>query len=146
MFPYQKQRVAARKRLLNREDVTRFDEVPDFIVDAFFGSCTYKNRLLTAVFGYVNGLSVDQLLSLNHWNDMKEIEMEKIKKLYDSFEGPRYQQEYYSYNVHQKLVVFLNGDVRKFAVRLPKNWKIKNLDLQPNFQTFITRSHSVLGI
>lgn len=119
MHPFQTQRVAARKRLLNREDVTRFDEVPDFIVDAFFGSCTYKSRLVTAVFGYVNGLSVDQLLSLNHWNDVKEMEKEKIKKLYVSFEGPRYQQQYYSYNVHQKLVVFLNGDVRKFGVRLP---------------------------
>lgn len=121
MYPYQKQRVAARKRLLNRDDVIRFDEVPDFIVDAFFGSCTYKNRLITTVFGYVNGISAEQLISLNHWNDVKEVEKEKIKQLYISFNGPRYQQQYYSYNVHTKLVIFLNGDIRKFGKRLPRN-------------------------
>lgn len=120
MHPFQKQRVAARKRLLNRRDIIRFDEVPDFIVDAFFGSCTYKTRLITASFGYMNGISPDQLLSLNRWTDAKPHEFEKVKKLYLAFEGPRYQFEYYSYNVHRRLVMYFNGDIRKFGKRIPK--------------------------
>lgn len=118
MYPYQKQRVAARKTLLNRDDVVRFDEVPDFIVDSFFGSCTYKNRLITTTFGYVNGISIDQLLGLCRWKDTKNAEKEKMKQLYKTFDGTRYQQTYYSYNVHKKLVMFLNGDVRKYGKRI----------------------------
>ncbi len=121
MYRYQKERVAARKRLLNRKDVMRFDEVLDFIVDSFFGSCTYKNRLITSLFGYVNGISMDQLLSLNYWRDTKDVERTKIRQLYTSFEGQRYQEQYYSYNVHRKLVTFLNSDVRKFGKRVSKN-------------------------
>lgn len=120
MFPFQQKRVAARKLLLNREDIIRFDEVPDFIVDAFFGSCTFHKRLLTATFGFVNGISIDQLLGACRWNDTKQTEKEKMKKLYIAFESAHYQETYYSYNVHYKLVMFLNGDLRKCGKRVSK--------------------------
>lgn len=37
MFKFQKQRVQARKILLNRADIIAFESVPDHIVDAFYG-------------------------------------------------------------------------------------------------------------
>src|ERR1700704_2275843 len=46
MFKFQKQCVAARKLLLNRDDATRFDDVPDFIVYSFFGSCTNSRTII----------------------------------------------------------------------------------------------------
>lgn len=95
----------------------RFDEVPDFIVDAFFGSCTYKNILTTTTFGYLNGISMEQLMTLCRWKDTKNREKEKMKQLYDSYEKSHYQQKYYSYNVMMKLVMFLNGDIRSFGER-----------------------------
>lgn len=121
MYKYQEKRVAARKKLLNREDIIRFDEVPGFIIDSFFGSCTYKKRLIAGTFGYVNGISIEQLLVLCRWNDTKKVEVVKMKNLYTMFEATRDQPKYYSYNVHEKLVIFLNGDVRKFGKHVPKN-------------------------
>ena len=82
MFKFQEQRVKARKILLNKADVITFDNVPDHIVDAFFGTCSYKNRLI--------------------------------------IEKPRYQTNYYSYNVHHQCVMFLNGDRRQFGQRVPR--------------------------
>ena len=88
MFRYQVQRVAARKKLLNRFDFIRFDDVLNFIIDSFFGSCTYKSRLLTDTFGWLNGLHIDQLLELCRWNDTKAAENGKMKSLYTTFESP----------------------------------------------------------
>ena len=116
MFTFQSQRVAARKRLLNRYDVISFDEVPEFIVDAFFGSCTYKSRLITTTFGFLNGINVDLLISLVRWHDLRQTEVRKMEILYETF----LKQNYYSYNVHYKQVMFLNGDIRKFGKRIAK--------------------------
>lgn len=126
MFKFQKQRTNARK---NRCDVISFDNVPDHIVDAFFGSCTYKNRLIVATFGFLNGVDVEQSIAMTHWKDTRNDERMKMIALYKDFEKPRYMENYYSYNVHRKLVMFLNGDIRKFGKRIPgttSNWiKIK---------------------
>lgn len=120
MFKFQKQRVNARKILLNRSDQINFDSVPDFIVDAFFGSCTYKNRLIVTTFGYLNGIYVDDLLKLTKWTDTTEAEKSKVKRLYLDYETPRYRENYYSFNVHNQLVMYLNGDIRKHGKRIPK--------------------------
>lgn len=53
------------------------DDVPDVVIDSFFG-----NRLITATFGFVNGISIDQLFVLYRCNDTEKAEEEKMKKLY----------------------------------------------------------------
>lgn len=121
MFKFQKKRVVARKLLLNRFDIITFDSVPDHIVDAFFGSCSYKNRLIVTTFGFLNGIDAQQLLDLTRWNDTTESEKRKVIALYKDFEKPQYMNNYYSYNVHHKLVMFLNGDIRKFGKRISKS-------------------------
>lgn len=115
MFKFQKQRVEARKLFLNRFDIINFDDVPDHIVDAFYGSCTYHNRLIVSTFGYLNGLDMNQIFELGRWKDMKPLEKNKILVLYQDFEKPRYKNDYYSYNVHHKIVMYLNGDSRKYG-------------------------------
>lgn len=121
MFKFQKERVAARKRFLNRLDVITFDNVPEHIVDAFFGSCSYKNRLIVLTFAYLNGLHVDQVFLLVQWKDISQSERNKMFALYKDFEKPQYKNNYYSYNVHHQLVMFLNGDVRKYGKRITKS-------------------------
>lgn len=118
-FKFQSQRVKARKILLNKKDVINFDNVPDHIVDAFFGSCTYRSRLTVSSFGFLNGLTIYQVFQLCRWNDMKQVETSKVEALYKDLEKPQYQHGYYSYNVNRKLVMFLNGDIRKFGKRIP---------------------------
>lgn len=117
-FKFQKQRVEARKRLLNGMDVINFDNVPEHIVDAFFGSCTYHNRLLVTTFGYLNGIAMDQLFQLIRWTDMRPNEENKVVVLYQDFGKEPYKNNYYSYNVHQKLVMYLNGEIRMFGNRI----------------------------
>lgn len=90
MFKFQKKRVVARKLLLNRFDIITFDSVPDHIVDAFFGSCSYKNRLTVTTFGFLNGIDAQQLLDLTRWNDTTESEKRKVIALYKDFEKPEY--------------------------------------------------------
>lgn len=120
MFKYQKERVEARKRFLNRFDAINFDCVPEHIVDAFYGSCSYKNRLIVLTFSYLNGLHMEQVFQLVQWKDMKQSERMKMNALYGDFRKSHYKNNYYSYNVHYGLVMFLNGDVRKFGKRLEK--------------------------
>lgn len=121
MFKFQKQRVKARKIFLNRFDEINFDDVPDHIVDAFYGSCTYRNRLIVSTFAYLNGLHIDQVFALVRWKDMSPSEKNKIIALYGDFEKPRYKNDYFSYNLHHKLVIYLNADIRSFGKRLVKS-------------------------
>ena len=46
MHPFEEERVSARKRLLNRFDITSFDKVPNFIVNSFFGKYSYHKQLI----------------------------------------------------------------------------------------------------
>lgn len=121
MFKFQKQRVQARKILLNRTDVITFDSVPDHIVDAFFGYCSYKNRLLVTAFAFLNGIHIEQLMQLIRWKDTSEVDRRKMATLYKDFEKPHYMCNYYSFSVHHKLVMYFNGDVRKFGQRIPRS-------------------------
>lgn len=119
MFPFEKQRVEARKRLLNRYDVTTFDSVPNFIVNGFFDGSSYANQLIVCTFGFLNGIEIDQLISLVQWKNVNESRKKKMKALYIDFETkPEYRERYYSFNVCRKLVMFLNGDIRKFTQRI----------------------------
>lgn len=121
MFKFQRQRCEARKRFLNRFDIISFNTVPDHIVDGFYGSCNYKNRLIVLTFGFLNGLHIEQLFELIQWKDVTRSDQNKMIALYNDFEKPRYKTNYYSYNVHHKLVMYLNGDIRKFGVRIEKS-------------------------
>lgn len=114
----------ARKRFLNRDDVINFETVPEHIVDAFFGSCSYKSRLIVTTFGFLNGIHIEQLLTLIKWNDTSETDRRKMIGLYKDFEKPRYMSDYFSYNVHHKLVMFFNGDVRKFGKRISRSTNV----------------------
>lgn len=49
---------------------------------------------------------------------MNQSEKSKLTSLYQEYTKERYQNTYYSYNVHQKQVMYLNGDVRKFGSRI----------------------------
>ncbi len=123
MFKYQQHRVAARKRFLNRFDVINFEDVPDHIVDAFYGSCCYKTRLIVLTFCYLNGLHIEQVFELVRWKDIRQSDKDKMIALQQDFEKPRYKDNYYSFNVHYKLVMYLNGDIRKFGTRIVKSNK-----------------------
>lgn len=121
MFRFQKQRVESRRRFLNRFDAISFENVPEHIVDAFYGLCCYKSRLIVLTFGYLNGLHIEQLFQLMQWKDISQSDRNTMIALYNDFEKPRYRTNYYSYNVHHKLVMFLNGDVRKCGKRIKKS-------------------------
>ena len=116
MFRFEAQCLGARKRLLNRFDITNFDNVPGFIVNAFFGDSSYRNRLIVCTFGFLNGIAINQLISLIRWRDMNATRIKKLRNLYNDFETKaEYRIRYYSFNVGRNLVMFLNGDIRKFA-------------------------------
>lgn len=118
MFRFEEQRIAARKRLLNRKDLMTFDTVPDFIVNAFFGDSSYKNQLIVCTFGFLNGIEFNGLMTLICWKKVDDSRKRKMESLYRDFEKPEYQRRYYSFSVHYKLVMFLNGNVRKFGQRI----------------------------
>lgn len=112
MFRFEKERLAARRRLLNGFDITNFDSVPDFIINAFFGNSSYKSQLLVCTFGFLNGIEVELLISLLRWTQFTEAKKVKIRSLYRCFENSSYQGRYYSYNVHHNAVMYLNGVFR----------------------------------
>lgn len=114
-----KKKNEARKKLLNRFDVLSFDKVPQYIVEAFFGVGCYKERMIVTVFGYVNGLSIDQIFSLIRWKnftDKKKMKMIALFNLYLPLQ--RYQVKYYSYCVRRGAQVFCDGTLRINGNRL----------------------------
>lgn len=114
-----KNRMQACRRLLNGMDITNFDRVPEFIINSFFGQGTYRERLLVTTFGFVNGLSTDQLFLLLRWKPFRKDHQIKIIDLYKGLEDPVHGRRYYSFNVALGLVVFCNGDIRKHGTRIP---------------------------
>ena len=72
-----------------------------------------------AVFGFINGLSYDQLISILFWKPRRQSDDDKIKYLYDiTFEKERYRKEYYSYSVIRNAVVFIDGTLRLYGRRV----------------------------
>lgn len=108
----------AQKKILNDKDIINFNDVPKFIIESFFGKCQYKTRLIVSTFCFLNGISMDQLLELVHWSDTSKQDESKIRHLYCYFELDRYKEKYYSYNVHRRMVMYLNGDLRRFGCRV----------------------------
>lgn len=115
----EKNRMQACRRLLNGMDITNFDRVPEFIINYFFGQGTYRERLQVTTFGFVNGLSTDQLFLLLRWKPFRKDHQIKIIDLYKWLEDPVHGRRYYSFNVALGLVVFCNGDIRKHGTRIP---------------------------
>lgn len=122
MYPFEEQRVKARKRLLNRLDIITFDSVPNFIVNCFFGESSYHSQLIVCTYGYLNDIEINLLISFVRWTDLNEKRLRKMKVLYLDFEAkPQYREKYYSFNVVRRLVMFLNGDIRMCGKRIVKN-------------------------
>lgn len=113
-------KMEARKQLLENKDVINFNNVPDFIINSFFGKCDYKNRLLVSTFSYLNGISIEQMFDLIQWTDTKKTDKDKLRLLYSYYETDQYRQKYHSFNVHLGVVMYLNGDLRRFGCRVPK--------------------------
>jgi hypothetical protein len=67
-----------------------FDNVPGFIIEAFFGDYNNKNILLVATFGYLNGIQIDVLLSIVKWKQVTLKDINKLKALYVDLAKPEY--------------------------------------------------------
>jgi hypothetical protein len=113
-----KNQMKARKLRLNSFDELNFTFVPDFIVDAFFGECTYHKRMIVSTFGYLNGIFVDKLIEMIHWIPCKSEQIKKVEALYRDFEKPKYRQKYYSFCVRRNAVYFLDGVLRHYGKRV----------------------------
>lgn len=112
-------RVRARKIRLNSYDCCCFDEVPDFIVEDFFGKSTYKNRMTVTSFAFLNGIQLWQLVKLIHWRPKEDKDINKVIKLYNDFETQlEYRQRYYSYDVISNNVTYLDGHLRLHGRRV----------------------------
>lgn len=112
-------RLQARRTYLSNKDYISFNTVPAFIVDSFFFKSSYQKRMIVATFGYLNGLTFDQLLQLIHWRDFDFKDYKKLKDLYfEYFPLERYRKKYFSYSIHTGLVMFLDGKIRRFGKRI----------------------------
>lgn len=118
MFRFEKQRLLARRKLLNSKYITNFDKVPDFIINTFFGECDYKSRLLIVTFCVLNGISPYQCLLLCHLKSVSKVKLEKIEKLYKYLKKQENRSKYYSYCVFFDKVFYLNGDLRLHQTRV----------------------------
>jgi hypothetical protein len=72
-------RIKAMKRRLSRFDYCTFDNVPNLIVEAFFGKCTYNKRIKVSTFGYLNGIMFDQIIEMQQWTDFTDSDKKKLK-------------------------------------------------------------------
>lgn len=105
-------RIEAYRRLLDHFDVFNFHEIPKFIVESFFGDPSYKKRLLTSAFGFLNGISPEQLIEMLFWRPIRTKDHIKILALYEYFKLPFVNQQYFSYHASTRTVRFLNGSVK----------------------------------
>jgi hypothetical protein len=84
-------RIKAMKRRLSRFDYSTFDNVPNLIVEAFFGKCTCNKRIKVSTFGFLNGIMFDQIIEMQQWTDFTDSDKIKIKDLIETYyEQPRY--------------------------------------------------------
>lgn len=108
------------KKFLNKMDIIEFSKVPDHIVEAFFGTASFKSRMLVTVFAFVNGLSLNQLFELLKKKLLTKKDKAKIIYLFNALKNPLFSYKYYSYNVIKGLVIFCNGDIRRYGERFEK--------------------------
>jgi hypothetical protein len=115
----QKNRIKAMKRRLTSYDFCSFNNVPNFIVEAFFGKCTYSKRLIASTFGYLNGILLEQVIEMQQWTDITISDRNKMDDLMNNyFKQPRYRSKYYSFEIIRGLVCYLDGTVRYYGRRL----------------------------
>lgn len=106
-------KIQAMKRRLSSYDYCTFWNVPNFIIEAFYGNCSYRKRLIVSTFGYVNGTTFEQIVEMNQWRYFTNVQKKIIEDLIKVwFEKPEYRRRYYSYEVIRGLVVYLDGKVR----------------------------------
>lgn len=111
-------KIQAMKRRLTSFDYCTFSNVPDFIIEAFYGHCSYRKRLIVSTFGYLNGITFEQIVEMNQWHyftDKQKRKVEELMKIW--FEKPEYRMRYYSFEVVRGLVVYLDGKVRYHSRR-----------------------------
>lgn len=118
MFRFEVQRVVARKKLLNSKDLLNFENVPSFIINSFFGSCTYQSRLTVSTFCVLNGISCDQCMEICRFKDLSAKDKNKIENLFIYLKKRENCIRYYSYSVHYKKILYLNGDLRLHGRRI----------------------------
>ena len=111
-------KLKARINYLNQYDLINFSNVPDFIVNAFFDTCTYKSRVIVSSFGFLNGLDSQSTIKLCHHRDIKELDKQKIIALFEYYKHPENAFRYYSYSIIERVVMFLNGDLRTNGKRV----------------------------
>lgn len=94
--------------------------VPDYVYRAMFGEKNYRNRLVIAVFCFINGIHIQHmiriLLDLPHrfasQFNIKLPNSQQIRQITDlwkDFEEGKYLDKYYGFDVHRNIVVYLNG-------------------------------------
>lgn len=115
---FEKERCEARRKLLNSRDVISFETVPLFIVNSFFGQCTYLKRLHISTFCFLNGVSPSQCQLICFFDDPTLINNHKIEALYNYLKLKQNMERYYSYSVHYKKILYLNGDLRLHGQRI----------------------------
>jgi len=112
-------KLEARRRNLQRFDLTDFSRVPAHIINSFYDRPSYLKRLFVSVFAYINGLSYDQLISILFWKPRRQSDDDKIKYLYDvTFKKERYMKEYFSYSTIRNAVVYIDGALRLYGRRV----------------------------
>lgn len=110
-FRYEEQRLPARRKLLNRYEVIKFDRVPGFIINAFFEESSYEKQIQISTFGYLNGIGVRELVRMIRWTDVTENKKNKIEMIYDTLDKPRSKTLYYSYDVFHDTIMKLDGTI-----------------------------------
>jgi hypothetical protein len=109
----------AQRLRLDSFDIVTFDRVPHFIVEAFFGKCTYKKRILVSIFGYLNGILPESILEMVQWKDKEKSDVDKVQQLMTKYlPTVEYQQRYYSYNIITGTVMYLDGKLRLHGKRI----------------------------
>lgn len=103
-------KISAMRRRLNSFDVCSFEKVPSFIVECFFDQSCYKTRGIVSCFGFLNGISSEDLIRMLHWPLVLRSDRRKIIDIYNYLKDNG--REYYSYCSLTGQVMYCNGDLR----------------------------------
>ncbi len=92
--------------------------------------CDYNKRVKVSTFGYLNGITFDQIIEMQQWTDFKISEKNKIEDLMKVYyEQPRYRSTYYSYEIIRGLVCYLDGTVSSGIIILIKIFLYKIFEI-----------------
>lgn len=113
-------RTNARRILLTRQDMCDFSDVPENIVDCFFGCCSYYKRLIVTTFGFINGINPYNLLRLVRWIDISNSDVAKVERLFMDLKKEPYRYKYRSYSVYSHCYEYCNGDLLFNGRKVPR--------------------------